>query len=75
MQFIKACAISTKGGKMEQRLAKSLNFVSDKTSLQIKATFFFLGGGRRGWLFDVLLTGKTACPASMGSGVQNPSPL
>ena len=48
MQFIKACAISTKGGKMEQRLAKSLNFVSEKTSLQIKASFFFFGWGEEG---------------------------
>lgn len=50
MQFTKAYSISTKGGKVEQGLAKSLNFGSEKTSLQVKPSL--LGQ----WLFHVLHT-------------------
>lgn len=50
MLFTKAYGISTKGGKVEQGLAKSLNFGSEKTSLQVNPS---LSGQ---WLFHVLHT-------------------
>lgn len=50
MRFTKAYGISTKGGKVGQGLAKSLNFGSEKTSLQVKPSL--LGQ----WLFHVLHT-------------------